>query len=129
LSDCVLLKKSICGLVQAARMYFLNFMKVLRIIGFVGGNADPCMMVRRNNKGACFIAIWVDNSLLFGHEDAIEQTIHNLKAHDFGLKIEGELDNYLCCKITFSKDNKMGWIRQLHLNKKIEKKFGPFVKG
>jgi Reverse transcriptase (RNA-dependent DNA polymerase) len=29
LSDCVLLKKSIYGLVQAARMYFLKFMRVL----------------------------------------------------------------------------------------------------
>ena len=46
--ECVLLEKSIYGLVQAARMYFLKFMKVLRIIGFVGGNADPCMMMRKN---------------------------------------------------------------------------------
>jgi hypothetical protein len=129
LSDCVLLKKSIYGLVQAARMHFLKFMKVLQIIGFVGGNADLCMMVWRNNKGVCFIAIWVDDLLLLGHNDAIEQTIHDLKAHGFGLKIQGELDNYLSCKITFSKDNKMGWIHQLHLIKKIKKKFGPLVKG
>jgi hypothetical protein len=33
-------------------MYFLNkFMKVLQIIGFVGGNADPCMMERCNGNG------------------------------------------------------------------------------
>jgi hypothetical protein len=129
LSDCVLLTKSINGLVQAARMYFLKFMKVLQTIGFLGGNADPCMMVQRNNKGVCFIAIWVDDLLLIGHDDAIEQTIHNLKAHGFGLKIEGELDDYLSCKITFLKDNKMGWIHQAHLIKKIKKKFGPLVKG
>ena len=127
--ECVLLKKSIYGLVQAARMYFLKFMKVLRIIGFVGGNADPCMMVRRNNNGICFIAIWVDDSLLIGHEATILQTIEDLKAHGFGLKIEGELDDYLSCEITFAKDNKMGWIHQPHLIKKIEKKFGPMVKG
>ena len=127
--QCVLLKKSIYGLVQAARMYFLKFMKVLRIIGFVGGNADPCMMVRRNGNGVVFIAIWVDDSLLIGHEAAIEQTINDLKAHGFGLKIEGELDDYLSCEITFSNDNKRGWIHQPHLIKKIEKKFGPMVKG
>jgi hypothetical protein len=102
---------------------------VLQIIGFVGGNADPCMMARRNNKGVCFIAIWVDNLLLIGHDDAMEQTIHDLKAHDFGLKIEGELDDYLSCEITFLKDNKMGWIHQPHLITKIEKKFGLLVKG
>jgi hypothetical protein len=52
-----------------------------------------------------------------------------LKAHGFGLKIEGELDDYLSCEITFSNDNKMGWIHQPHLIKKIEKKFGPLVKS
>jgi hypothetical protein len=45
------------------------------------------------------------------------------------LKIEGELDDYLSCEITFSADNLKGWIHQPHLIKKIEKKFGPLVKG
>ena len=38
--DFFLLAKSIYGLVQSARMYFLKFMKVLRSIGCVGGYAD-----------------------------------------------------------------------------------------
>jgi hypothetical protein len=80
-------------------VYFLKFMQVLQIIGFVGRNADPCMMVSCNNNGFCFIAIWVDDSLLIGHDAAIEQTIHDLKAHGFGLKIEGESDDYLSCKM------------------------------
>ena len=125
--ECVLLEKSIYGLVQAARMYFLKFMRVLRNIGFVGGNADPCMMMRKNEHGVCYIAIWVDDSLLIGHEAAIEQTIKDLKNSGFGLKIEGELDDYLSCEITFDRDNKIGWIHQPHLIKKIEKKFGPMV--
>jgi hypothetical protein len=75
------------------------------------------------------IAIWVDDSLLIGHDAAIEETINDLKARGFGLKIEGELDDYLSCEITFSRDNKKGWIHQPHLIKKIEKKFGQMVKG
>jgi hypothetical protein len=65
--DCVILDTSIYSLVQSARMYFLKFMKVLQNIGFVGGCADPCLMVRRNNNGVVYIAIWVDYSLLIGH--------------------------------------------------------------
>jgi hypothetical protein len=55
--DCGILDKSVYGLVQSARMYFLKSMKVLRNIGFVGGYADPCLMVRRNNNGVVYIAI------------------------------------------------------------------------
>ena len=127
--SCVILDKAIYGLVQAARMYFLKYMKVLRKIGFVGGNADPCLMVRRNEFGIVFIVIYVDDCLLIGHSKAIEQTINDVKNHGFTLKIEGELDDYLSCEITFSRDNKKGWIHQPHLIKKIEKKFGPMVQG
>jgi Reverse transcriptase (RNA-dependent DNA polymerase) len=127
--NCVLLVKSIYGLVQSARMYFLKFMKVLRKIGFVGGYADPCLMVRRNDNGVVYIAIWVDDSLLIGHNAAIEQTIKDLQENGFNLKIEGELDDYLSCEISFSRDKSKGWIHQPHLIKKIEKKFGPLVKS
>ena len=125
--DCVILDKSIYGLVQSARMYFIKFMKVLRNIGFVGGYADPCLMVRKNGNGVVYIAIWVDDSLLIGHNAAIEQTIKDLQANGFGLKIEGELDDYLSCEISFSHDKSRAWIHQPHLIKKIEKKFGPLV--
>jgi hypothetical protein len=82
-------------------------MQVLQIIGFLGVNADPCMMVRKNNHNIVFIAIWVDNSLLIGHCKSIENTFEDLKANGFGLKIEGDLDDYLSCEITFSRDNKI----------------------
>jgi hypothetical protein len=70
-----------------------------------------------------------DDSLLIGNDAAIEQTIEDLKAHCFGLKVKGELDNYLNCQIAISNNNKTGWIHQPHLIKKIEKKFGPLVKS
>ena len=35
--DCLLLVKAIYGLVQASRMYFIYFIKILRKLGFVGG--------------------------------------------------------------------------------------------
>jgi hypothetical protein len=110
-------------------MYFLKFMKVLQNIRFVGGYADPCLMVRQNNNGVVYIAIWVDDSLLIGHNAAIEQTIIGLQANGSGLKIEGELDDFLSCKISFLRDKTKGWICQPHLIKKIEKKFGPLVKS
>lgn len=89
------LKHSIYGLVQSARQYYLKFTRKLRNLGFAGGYPDPCLMTRKNENGICFIAIWVDDSLLVGHEKAIQQTIDDLQREDFELKIDGSLEDYL----------------------------------
>ena len=43
------------------------------MIGFVGGYPDPCLMKQEDEKGIVFIAIWVDDSLLIGANEAIDQ--------------------------------------------------------
>ena len=123
------LKHSIYGLVQSARQYYLKFTRKLRNLGFAGGYPDPCLMTRKNENGICFIAIWVDDSLLVGHEKAIQQTIDDLQREGFELKIDGSLDDYLSCEITFDRERNVGWIHQPHLITKLEKVFGKFVKG
>ena len=112
---------AIYGLVQSARQYFLKFTKKLRKLGFVGGYPDPCLFTRKNENGICYIAIWVDDSLLVGHPEAIQQTIDNLKSEGFELKLDGSLDDYLSCEISFDHKKKVGWIHQPHLITKLKK--------
>ena len=119
---------SIYGLVQSARRYYLKFTKKLKKFGFTGGYPDPCLMSRINDNGICFIAIWVDDSLLVGHPNAIQQTIDDLQREGFDLKLDGSLDDYLSCEITFDRKKNVGWIHQPHLLTKLEKKFGDYVK-
>ena len=85
---------SIYGLVQAARQYYKKFMEKLQKIGFKGGYPDPCLMTKRDENGICFIAVWVDDSLLIGDEKAIQETIKDLKKEGFNLKLEGTLEDY-----------------------------------
>ena len=120
---------SIYGLVQAARQYFLKFKDKLKKIGFEGGYPDPCLMMRKNEKGIVYIAIWVDDSLLVGDKDAILEVVADLKKEGFNLKLEGTLEDYLSCEITFNKDESIAWVHQPHLITKIEKKFGSLIKG
>ena len=114
---------------QAARQYYKFFIKILKKIGFVGGDADPCLMMRKNKDGVVYIAIWVDDSLLIGNEKAINATIDDMKKEGLSLKIEGNLDDYLSCEISIDEKKKSGWIHQPHLIKKLEKKFGSMVEG
>ena len=128
-NKCLQLQKSIYGLVQAARQYYKKFIGILRKIGFTGGYADPCLMTWKSKFGIVFISIWVDDSLLIGTNEAINETIKQLKEYGLKLTVEENLKDYLSCEITISDDGKTGWIHQPHLIKKLEAKFGHLVKG
>ena len=123
--DALLLLHAIYGLVQAARSFYLKFKEKLRKIGFKGGYPDPCFLYTKNENVICFIVIWVDDSLLVGHEKAIQEAINDLKNEGFDLILDGTLDDYLSCEISLN----MAWIHQLFLITKLIKKFGEHTKG
>ena len=102
--ECLQLCKTIYGLVQASRQYYLKFISVLKKLGFEGGQVDPCLMVRRDETGLIFIAIYVDDCLMVGDKEAVEDTINGLKLNGFNLKVEGMLQDYLSCELTFNQD-------------------------
>ena len=125
--EALLLKQCIYGLVQAARQYYKKIVKILKIIGFIGSNVDPCLWMRRDKKGLIYIALYVDDNLLIGTQEAIDDTIEQLRAQGLVLKIENELDDYLSCDIKFSSNGRRAWLGQPHLISKLETKFGDQV--
>ena len=127
--DALLLRRCTYGLVQAARQYHKKAVEVLRKIGFVGGDVDPCLYMRRNKFGIVFIAIYVDDNLMVGHPAAIEDAIEGMKQNGFILKVEDNLNDYLSCEIKFSNDQKQAWLGQPHLVSNLNKTFGEMVKG
>jgi hypothetical protein len=127
--ECVLLQKTIYGLVQSARQFFKKLIQVLKSVGFKGGSADPCLMTKRCNKGIVFIACYVDDCLCCGHEEAINESIEQIKNSGFTLKVEDEMTDYLSCNILYSKDKKKAWLGQPHLIRSLEKKFEHLVNG
>ena len=80
-------------------------------------------MMRKNEKGVVYIAIYVDDCLLVGDEAAINDAIKDIKEKGFMMKEESELDDYLSCQINFNKEETMALILQPHLIKKMEAKF------
>jgi hypothetical protein len=128
--ECVLLQKTIYGLVQSARQFYKKLAKILRLIlGFKGGYSDPCLMTRRNHLGDVFIALYVDDCLCIGHDDAIKNAIKGMESQGLTLKVDNELKDYLSCEIVFSEDNKEAWIGQPHLIKNLSNKFHKKVKA
>jgi hypothetical protein len=93
-SQCLLLQKTIYGLVQSARQFFKKLVECLKNIGFTGGYADPCLMTYRSEKGIVYIALYVDDCYCVGHEEAIQDTIKQIISRGFDVKVENNLTDY-----------------------------------
>ena len=93
-------------------------------LGFVGGNVDPCLYVKKSAKGVVYIALYVNNNLMIGDMAAIDDAISALKNIRIVLKVMEGWQHYLSCEIKFSNDKKRAWLGQPHLLKNLEKKLG-----
>ena len=126
--DVLTLTKCIYGLVQSARQYHKKATTILKDIGFVGGDVDPCLYMKRGKKGTVFLCLYVDDNLLIGDQAAIDDAIKQMKQKGLILKVKDSLKDYLSCEINFSSDKKRGWLGQPHLISNLEKKFKNLVK-
>jgi NurA-like 5'-3' nuclease len=48
---CLLLTKTIYGLVQSAREFYKKLMAALKSIGFMGNKSDPCLLLKCYHNG------------------------------------------------------------------------------
>ena len=126
---CLHLKKTIYGLVQAAREWWRTLTSILKDIGFKGGEVDPCLFTYTGDIGMVIMAIYVDDCLCIGQSEAINHVIQQLKLNNLTVKIEEDMQDYLNCKIVFSRKGRKAWLGQPNLIKKLEAKFGPQVEN
>jgi hypothetical protein len=90
----------------------------LKGCGFKGSPVDPCLWIKHSKFGIVMVTVYVDNCLVVGSTEGIEDMINCLKKCDFGLKIEDTHIDYLSCKIQ---------IMQSHLIKSLIYEFGEEV--
>ena len=67
------------------------------------------------------MAIYVDDNLIVGHHEAIDDTIYLLKQNRVILKVEDDLSDYLSCEIVFSTNRRKSWLGQPHLLATLKK--------
>jgi hypothetical protein len=127
--DCLLLTKTIYGLVQSAREFYKKLMATLKLIGFKGNKYDPCLLSKWNQDGVIMIGIYVDDCLVIGKRDKIDELIVELKTSGFNLKVENNLTDYLSCQLIENAESKEILILQPHLINNLEAKFGDEVKS
>ena len=127
--ECLQLQHTIYGLVQAARQFWKKLVSILKKIGFEGGQAGPCLMMRKDKKGVIFIGLYVDDCLCIGDATAIEGLASELRSAGLQVKDPEELKDYLSCKIHYDEGKKSAVLIQEDLLRKMNKKFGDMVKN
>ena len=79
--DCLILQKAIYGLVQAASQFWKKIVDKMQEGGFKLSEADPCILYKEDEKGVCIIIIYVDDMLIIGKEEDIDDAIKVLQGH------------------------------------------------
>ena len=123
--DCYQLVKGTYGLCQAARQFWKKFVDTAKEepFGFQVSPADPCMPFTENELGVCIIIMYVDDMLIIGKKEQIQEFCHqNTKA--FSVKIQHNLTDYLGCEFHMNKVKTRGWLGQPSIIKSLEQNFG-----
>jgi Reverse transcriptase (RNA-dependent DNA polymerase) len=126
--EVVLLEKSMYGLVQAARQFFLKFCKILKAVGFKQSISEPCLFCKKVKNHMTLMAIHVDDCYVIGKVESIKQVVKDIEAHGLKLKTEFNAKDYLSCEILFDKKEKCAWLGQPHQVKKLVNTYGDLVK-
>ena len=123
--DCCQLKKGIYGLCLAARQFWRNFVDTIKkeTFGFVVSQADPCMFFKENNLGICIIIMYVDDMLIIGKKEQIQEFATMIQK-EFSVKIQHNLVGYLGCEFYMNKEKTRGWLGQPSIIKRLEQTFG-----
>ena len=114
--DCLFLQNTIYGLVQAARQFWNTIVDKMQDGGFKLSEDDPSMLNKEEEKGVCIIVIYIDDMLIVGKEEAIDDAIKVLQGH-FQVKDPTSLEDYLGVQIVQSDDGKKAWLGQPTITK------------
>ena len=68
-------------MVQAARQFWKKIVDKMQEGGFKLSQADPCMLYKEDGKGVCITIINIDDMLIIGKEEAIDDAIRVLQCH------------------------------------------------
>jgi hypothetical protein len=125
----LLLTKTINRLIQSAIEFYKKLMATLKSIGFKGNKSYPCLLSKWTQDVVIMIGIYVDDCLVIGKLNKINELIVELKTSGFNLKVKNNLTGYLSCQLIENAELKEILILQPHIINNLEAKFGDEVKS
>jgi hypothetical protein len=122
--ECLLLKKTIYGLVQSARVFNQKFVNVVTSeeIGMEQSMIDQCLFIKQGKESIVILLLYVDDSIIFGTRSDIDEILNQIK-ETFTISIEGKLSDFLGCNIIKHPEEPKCWLLQPNLIEKLDKEY------
>ncbi|KAK4355712.1 hypothetical protein RND71_024683 [Anisodus tanguticus] len=95
-----LLKKSLYGLKQSPRAWYMRFADYISIIGFTHSRSDNSLFIYRRGSSLTYILLYVDDIILTASSDALHRSIMTMLSSEFAMKDLGPLSYFLGIGVT-----------------------------
>ncbi|KAL4340454.1 hypothetical protein GQ457_08G012720 [Hibiscus cannabinus] len=132
------LKKSIYGLKQASRQWYLKFHEVISSFGFVENIMDQCIYQKVSGSKICFLILYVDDILLATNDRGMLHEVKQFLSKNFDMKDMGDASYVIGIKIHRDRHKGiLGLSQETYINKVLERfrmkdcspSVAPIVKG
>ena len=132
------LKKSIYGLKQASRQWYLKFHSVISSFGFEENIMDQCIYHKVSGSKICYLILYVDDILLASNDKGLLHEVKQFLSKKFDMKNMGEASYVIGIKIHRDRARcVLGLSQETYLNKVLERfrmkdcspSVAPIVKG
>uniref|UniRef100_A0A2N9EJK6 CCHC-type domain-containing protein n=1 Tax=Fagus sylvatica TaxID=28930 RepID=A0A2N9EJK6_FAGSY len=117
------LKRSIYGLKQSSRQWYLRFHDSITSFGFEMIEEDHCVYLKRSKRSILILSLYVDDILLAGNDMDSIVTTKKWLSSTFEMKDMGEANFVLGVKITRDRSKKLLSLSQGTYIKKILERF------
>ncbi|CAM8902209.1 unnamed protein product [Rhodiola kirilowii] len=116
----VKLEKSLYGLKQSGRMWYIRLNEYLSQKGYVNDPLCPCVFIKKTTSGCVIIAVYVDDLNIIGTNEEIHEVISYLK-REFEMKDLGRTKYCLGLQIEHLQSGIL--VHQSNYTRKIIKRF------
>ncbi|KAK9128999.1 hypothetical protein Syun_017796 [Stephania yunnanensis] len=116
------LKKSIYGLKQASRQWYLKFHDVISSFGFVENIMDNCIYQKVSGSKICFLILYVDDILLATNDKGMLHEVKQFLSNSFDMKDMRDASYVIGIKI--HRDRTcciLGMSQEAYINKVLER--------
>ena len=116
------LKKSLYGLKQASRQWYLKFHEVITLFGFEENIIDQCIYQKVTRSKICFLMLYVDDILLATNDKGLLYEVKQFLSKNFDMKNMGESSYVIGIKIHRDRSRGiLGLSQETYINKVLER--------
>lgn len=118
-----LLKKAVYGLKQASRQWNIKLNEVLLRSGYTRSAMDPCIYSRTENQSLVYVAVYVDDLLIFSNNNDWKETLKDDLKRNFKMKDLGQANSCVGIRITRNRNEGKIFLDQKKYIEEILAKF------